>query len=191
MFGALPFKGACPIDISASIRTQPLHFPEEPSVSDLLKDLLSRLLDKNPQTRATMQVWNRQGEQGMMFDEADIETSPLVVCPCLGAYSEAEHRFSISFDRHTVKHHPKQKEKHADVAQPAMCLCLQNRCFTLVLRMQLVSILSLSKVHNGLESPSRGQFKLAGGLCSNLHANPSDMTQSLRKSLSLSHTNNC
>ncbi|MEW5308811.1 MAG: hypothetical protein WDW38_000742 [Sanguina aurantia] len=66
--GALPFQGTCGIDVLASIRTQPLQFPPgETAVSQSVQHLISRLLDKDPQTRAKMQEtmahpWVTRGE---------------------------------------------------------------------------------------------------------------------------------
>ena len=50
----LPFRGECFADVIRGINTFSLDFPQSPDVSLLLKNLLSKMLDKNPGRRATV-----------------------------------------------------------------------------------------------------------------------------------------
>lgn len=49
--GHEPFKGESILQLYDHIQKAPLRLPRRPAVSDRLKDLLTRLLDKNPATR--------------------------------------------------------------------------------------------------------------------------------------------
>ncbi|EFJ50738.1 serine/threonine protein kinase 3, partial [Volvox carteri f. nagariensis] len=51
VFGRLPFVGSCVVDIYRAILTRPHVFPEEVSCSPALKDLLDRMLHKDPNKR--------------------------------------------------------------------------------------------------------------------------------------------
>ncbi|GLI58969.1 hypothetical protein VaNZ11_000756 [Volvox africanus] len=51
VFGRLPFVGSCVVDIYRAILTRPHVFPEEAPCSPALKDLLNRMLDKDPNKR--------------------------------------------------------------------------------------------------------------------------------------------
>lgn len=52
-FGQLPFEGSNEDQIKKAICEQPLHFPNE--CSEELKDVLTALLDKSPETRVTIE----------------------------------------------------------------------------------------------------------------------------------------
>ncbi|KAJ4460536.1 putative Calcium/calmodulin-dependent protein kinase kinase 2 [Paratrimastix pyriformis] len=52
LYGRCPFMAASEIDMYRSIREDPLSFPDEPEPS--LRDLLLRMMEKNPKTRLTM-----------------------------------------------------------------------------------------------------------------------------------------
>ncbi|KAJ3117161.1 hypothetical protein HK100_000887 [Physocladia obscura] len=51
VFGRVPFVADTEFELFHVICKSPLEFPIEPEIDDLLKDLLMRLLDKNPSTR--------------------------------------------------------------------------------------------------------------------------------------------
>uniref|UniRef100_A0A7S1PF91 Protein kinase domain-containing protein n=1 Tax=Percolomonas cosmopolitus TaxID=63605 RepID=A0A7S1PF91_9EUKA len=54
VFGHIPFDGSSLIEIYRNIRNQPLEIPNLPAVSNELKDLLSCMLEKDPQKRITI-----------------------------------------------------------------------------------------------------------------------------------------
>jgi serine/threonine protein kinase len=59
IFGELPFKGqgvgpARVVTLFRAVQYQELQFPDDSDISDDLKDLLLRILDKNPETRIDM-----------------------------------------------------------------------------------------------------------------------------------------
>lgn len=54
VFGKLPFASEKPAGIKKRIVDEPLKFPDEPQASEEVKNLLERILDKNPDTRAVM-----------------------------------------------------------------------------------------------------------------------------------------
>ncbi|KAJ3207563.1 hypothetical protein HDU67_007378 [Dinochytrium kinnereticum] len=51
VYGKVPFIADTEFELFHVICRQPLHFPIEPVVDDQLKDLIAKLLDKNPETR--------------------------------------------------------------------------------------------------------------------------------------------
>ncbi|CAG9791145.1 unnamed protein product [Diatraea saccharalis] len=53
--GRVPWIGPTAADLQRRVLEEPLTFPARPQLSKSLKDLLHRMLDKNPATRATMQ----------------------------------------------------------------------------------------------------------------------------------------
>uniref|UniRef100_A0A3Q2PGG7 calcium/calmodulin-dependent protein kinase n=1 Tax=Fundulus heteroclitus TaxID=8078 RepID=A0A3Q2PGG7_FUNHE len=54
VFGECPFYDEYVISLHNKIKNKPLEFPESPSISHELKDLIERMLDKNPATRITI-----------------------------------------------------------------------------------------------------------------------------------------
>ena len=52
----LPFQGSCVMDISHTILTTALELPAAASISPELSDLLTRMLEKDPARRISMQV---------------------------------------------------------------------------------------------------------------------------------------
>ncbi|CAK1590050.1 unnamed protein product [Parnassius mnemosyne] len=54
--GRVPWCGDSTIELQKRVLTEPLSFPSKPGLSKQLRRLLGRMLDKNPNTRATMQV---------------------------------------------------------------------------------------------------------------------------------------
>lgn len=54
LFGTCPFMDERIVSLHQKIRTQPLEFPELPDVSEDLRDLLSRMLEKNPERRISV-----------------------------------------------------------------------------------------------------------------------------------------
>ncbi|XP_063762658.1 calcium/calmodulin-dependent protein kinase kinase 1b isoform X2 [Eleginops maclovinus] len=54
VFGKCPFYDENIISLYSKIKHKPVAFPETPSVSDVLKGLIERMLDKNPETRITI-----------------------------------------------------------------------------------------------------------------------------------------
>ncbi|KRZ71189.1 Calcium/calmodulin-dependent protein kinase kinase 1, partial [Trichinella papuae] len=54
VYGDVPFKAPYSIILYKKIRTEPLCFPEKPEVNDSLKDLLIKILQKEPEKRYTL-----------------------------------------------------------------------------------------------------------------------------------------
>ncbi|XP_022061680.1 calcium/calmodulin-dependent protein kinase kinase 1 isoform X1 [Acanthochromis polyacanthus] len=66
VFGKCPFIDEYILALHNKIRTKPVDFPETPKISEELRTLLLRMLDKNPDTRITlpeikMDQWVTQG----------------------------------------------------------------------------------------------------------------------------------
>lgn len=55
VFGVCPFMDERILSLHQKIKTQPVELPENADISDDLKDLLLKMLDKNPETRITVQ----------------------------------------------------------------------------------------------------------------------------------------
>ncbi|GFR39852.1 hypothetical protein Agub_g349 [Astrephomene gubernaculifera] len=55
VYGELPFKGSAPFVVYDNIRSAPLALPPHPPVSPQLADLITRLLNKDPASRLTVQ----------------------------------------------------------------------------------------------------------------------------------------
>lgn len=54
VFGKCPFFDEYIVDLHKKIKTEPVEFPETPVICDHLKDLIEKMLDKNPETRITI-----------------------------------------------------------------------------------------------------------------------------------------
>uniref|UniRef100_A0A8C6V1J4 calcium/calmodulin-dependent protein kinase n=1 Tax=Neogobius melanostomus TaxID=47308 RepID=A0A8C6V1J4_9GOBI len=54
VFGVCPFMDERILSLHQKIKTQPVELPENADISDDLKDLLLKMLDKNPETRITV-----------------------------------------------------------------------------------------------------------------------------------------
>ncbi|XP_030624431.1 calcium/calmodulin-dependent protein kinase kinase 2 [Chanos chanos] len=54
VFGVCPFMDERILSLHQKIKTQPVELPEHADISDDLKDLLFKMLDKNPETRITV-----------------------------------------------------------------------------------------------------------------------------------------
>lgn len=54
VFGKCPFYDDYIVALHNKIKNKPVEFPEIPSISEDLKDLIERMLDKKPQTRITI-----------------------------------------------------------------------------------------------------------------------------------------
>ncbi|XP_028680524.1 calcium/calmodulin-dependent protein kinase kinase 2-like isoform X1 [Erpetoichthys calabaricus] len=54
VFGQCPFMDEKILSLHQKIKSQPVEFPEFPDISEELKDLLLKMLDKNPETRITV-----------------------------------------------------------------------------------------------------------------------------------------
>ncbi|OPJ75048.1 calcium/calmodulin-dependent protein kinase kinase 2 isoform A [Patagioenas fasciata monilis] len=54
VFGQCPFMDERILSLHNKIKTQTLEFPDQPEVTDFLKDLITRMLDKNPETRISV-----------------------------------------------------------------------------------------------------------------------------------------
>lgn len=54
VFGKCPFYDEYIVALHTKIKKDPVVFPEMPATSDGLKDLIQRMLDKNPETRITL-----------------------------------------------------------------------------------------------------------------------------------------
>ncbi|XP_069727324.1 calcium/calmodulin-dependent protein kinase kinase 2 isoform X1 [Phaenicophaeus curvirostris] len=54
VFGQCPFMDERILSLHNKIKTQALEFPDQPEVTDFLKDLITRMLDKNPESRISV-----------------------------------------------------------------------------------------------------------------------------------------
>ncbi|NXY49995.1 KKCC2 kinase, partial [Ceuthmochares aereus] len=54
VFGQCPFMDERILSLHNKIKTQALEFPDQPEVTDFLKDLIARMLDKNPESRISV-----------------------------------------------------------------------------------------------------------------------------------------
>ncbi|NXX73540.1 KKCC2 kinase, partial [Urocolius indicus] len=54
VFGQCPFMDERILSLHNKIKTQVLEFPDQPEVTDFLKDLITRMLDKNPESRISV-----------------------------------------------------------------------------------------------------------------------------------------
>ncbi|XP_061657762.1 calcium/calmodulin-dependent protein kinase kinase 2 [Syngnathoides biaculeatus] len=54
VFGVCPFMDECILNLHQKIKTQPVELPEHADISDDLKDLLLKMLDKNPASRISI-----------------------------------------------------------------------------------------------------------------------------------------
>lgn len=54
VIGRCPFEDDFPLSLHKKIMNDPVKFPEKPVVSEKLKDLILKMLDKNPETRITL-----------------------------------------------------------------------------------------------------------------------------------------
>ncbi|XKL64379.1 hypothetical protein PGB90_004465 [Kerria lacca] len=54
VFGKLPFYDDSVLTLYNMIKTEPVSFPDHPKISDSLKDLIIRILDKDPSSRITL-----------------------------------------------------------------------------------------------------------------------------------------
>ncbi|KAM7399110.1 hypothetical protein PAMP_018402 [Pampus punctatissimus] len=54
VFGKCPFYDEYIVSLHNKIKNKPVEFPEIPSISTELKELIERMLDKNPETRITI-----------------------------------------------------------------------------------------------------------------------------------------
>ena len=83
--GKVPWDGAGSIiGVQAAVRSEQLRFPEVPSLSEELRDLISRMLDKDPQRRMTLvdikeHSWVTNGGAEPLPDEADNCRLPVTV----------------------------------------------------------------------------------------------------------------
>ncbi|XP_077164201.1 calcium/calmodulin-dependent protein kinase kinase 2 isoform X2 [Paroedura picta] len=54
VFGQCPFMDERILSLHSKIKSQTLEFPDQPDISDELKDLITQMLDKNPESRITV-----------------------------------------------------------------------------------------------------------------------------------------
>ncbi|XP_066465633.1 calcium/calmodulin-dependent protein kinase kinase 2 isoform X2 [Tiliqua scincoides] len=54
VFGQCPFMDERILSLHSKIKSQMLEFPDQPDISDELKDLITRMLDKTPESRITI-----------------------------------------------------------------------------------------------------------------------------------------
>ncbi|KAM4809405.1 calcium/calmodulin-dependent protein kinase kinase 2 [Rhinophrynus dorsalis] len=54
VFGQCPFMDERILSLHSKIKNQPLEFPDQPDVTEDLKDLILHMLDKNPESRITV-----------------------------------------------------------------------------------------------------------------------------------------
>ncbi|NWR67688.1 KKCC2 kinase, partial [Bucorvus abyssinicus] len=54
VFGQCPFMDERILSLHNKIKTQTLEFPDQPEITDFLKDLITRMLDKNPESRISV-----------------------------------------------------------------------------------------------------------------------------------------
>ncbi|XP_064828553.1 calcium/calmodulin-dependent protein kinase kinase 2-like isoform X1 [Oncorhynchus masou masou] len=75
VFGVCPFMDERIISLHQKIKTQPVELPEHSDLSDDLKDLLLKMLDKNPETRISVpqikvHPWvTRRGEEPLPLED--------------------------------------------------------------------------------------------------------------------------
>ncbi|NWS20589.1 KKCC1 kinase, partial [Pachyramphus minor] len=75
VYGKCPFIDEYILGLHNRIKTKPVEFPEEAQISDELKELMLRMLDKNPETRITVpeikvHPWlTRGGEEPLPLEE--------------------------------------------------------------------------------------------------------------------------
>ncbi len=70
VFGKLPFYDESVLTLYNMIKTEPVVFPETQKVSDSLKDLILRLLDKDPSSRITLpEIKVRKMVQGCVWSD--------------------------------------------------------------------------------------------------------------------------
>lgn len=60
VYGRIPFSAPTVYQLFQVVQTEPLRFPEEPLVSDDLKDLLSQMLVKVGQHASNEAAWNNR-----------------------------------------------------------------------------------------------------------------------------------
>ncbi|XP_045172818.1 calcium/calmodulin-dependent protein kinase kinase 1-like isoform X2 [Mercenaria mercenaria] len=54
IYGHCPFEDDMPLSLHKKILKDPVIFPEKPAISEGIKDLILKMLDKNPETRITL-----------------------------------------------------------------------------------------------------------------------------------------
>ncbi|XP_075754723.1 calcium/calmodulin-dependent protein kinase kinase 2 isoform X2 [Pelodiscus sinensis] len=54
VFGQCPFMDERILSLHSKIKTQPLEFPDQPDITEELKDLIMQMLDKNPESRISV-----------------------------------------------------------------------------------------------------------------------------------------
>lgn len=54
IFGRVPFHSESVITLYEKIQNDPVVFPDDVSISELLQDLLNKMLDKDPDERITL-----------------------------------------------------------------------------------------------------------------------------------------
>ncbi|XP_060569881.1 calcium/calmodulin-dependent protein kinase kinase 1-like isoform X3 [Ruditapes philippinarum] len=54
IYGHCPFEDDMPLSLHKKILKDPVIFPEKPDVSEGIKDVIQKMLDKNPETRITL-----------------------------------------------------------------------------------------------------------------------------------------
>uniref|UniRef100_A0A8C0H2I6 Protein kinase domain-containing protein n=1 Tax=Chelonoidis abingdonii TaxID=106734 RepID=A0A8C0H2I6_CHEAB len=54
VFGQCPFMDERILSLHSKIKTQPLEFPDQPDIAEDFKDLIMRMLDKNPESRISV-----------------------------------------------------------------------------------------------------------------------------------------
>ncbi|XP_039361277.1 calcium/calmodulin-dependent protein kinase kinase 2 isoform X2 [Mauremys reevesii] len=54
VFGQCPFMDERILSLHSKIKTQPLEFPDQPDITEDFKDLIMRMLDKNPESRISV-----------------------------------------------------------------------------------------------------------------------------------------
>ncbi|XP_061197080.1 calcium/calmodulin-dependent protein kinase kinase 1-like isoform X1 [Saccostrea echinata] len=75
VIGRCPFEDDFPLSLHKKIMNDPVKFPEKPVLSEELKDLILKMLDKNPNTRITLpeikeHPWvTRDGEEPLPTEE--------------------------------------------------------------------------------------------------------------------------
>lgn len=93
IYGRVPFYGETKHDLFKVITTSPLNFPDDVSVPDDLKYLLTKLLDKSPAKRITirkakMAKWTTSDMTPEEVKEWIHETDPRVAGKVIGATNE-------------------------------------------------------------------------------------------------------
>ncbi|KAK9831205.1 hypothetical protein WJX74_007391 [Apatococcus lobatus] len=85
-YGTVPFKAQAVMQLYNTIQHEPLKFPASPEISPELRDLLTRLLQKDPLTRITMpeifrHPWVTLGANLPLYSLQEVQPPPRLTIP--------------------------------------------------------------------------------------------------------------